>query len=398
MIHRRNLLIGGVGAGLLAALGFRVWDRGVFSAGKGLAFEAWRQWQGNSGEGVIRPLHAAILASNAHDSQPWIFEPAGDEITLLADRARNLGSSDPFRREMYLSLGCALANLEIAARHFGYDADISFVPGRLEPSQRTAPLKAAAIALRPRESRTAAPGGDLFAAIPVRHTNRCAYQQGRKVPHAVQAALFGSFGGDVQIVAATGKDVRDTVSSIVMDATGYFIADKEMSADSGRWFRTGARDIRAHRDGVILDAAGLSPTIAAIAKILPDPSVASANRYWLQSTRDVQLPTAAAFGIVLVRDRMDAAQALAAGRAWQIFQLGAAARGLSAQPLNQPVEMADRNLVLGRQDAYKQALAEIAGLKDWDPTFVFRIGYAERAAALSPRRHFEDVVRIRNFA
>ena len=83
MTSRRAVIGGGAGAAVLAALGYRVWDRGVFSAGKALPYQPWNEWQGHAGEGSRRPLHAAILAASAHNTQPWIFEPKEDLITGL---------------------------------------------------------------------------------------------------------------------------------------------------------------------------------------------------------------------------------------------------------------------------------------------------------------------------
>jgi nitroreductase len=67
-------------------------------------------------------LRAAILTSNRHDTQPWLFKVTEDAITLFADRGRNLGTFDPFRREMHLGLGAALENLVLAARASGLAA------------------------------------------------------------------------------------------------------------------------------------------------------------------------------------------------------------------------------------------------------------------------------------
>ena len=116
-----------------------------------------------------------------------------------------------------------------------------------------------------------------------------------------------------------------------------------MSADSARWFRSGRRAIEKRRDGVTLEASGLSPGMTALAQFLPDASAETSDAYWLSMTRDVQLPTAPALGIVFVRDRLDMAGAIAAGRAWQRLHLAATAESLAAQPLNQPVERADRD-------------------------------------------------------
>ena len=42
MVSRRMMIGGGAGAAVLAALGYRAWDRGVFTPGQGPAYEAWQ--------------------------------------------------------------------------------------------------------------------------------------------------------------------------------------------------------------------------------------------------------------------------------------------------------------------------------------------------------------------
>ena len=54
--------------------------------------------------------------------------------------------------------------------------------------------------------------------------------------------------------------------------------------------------------------------------------------------------------------------------------------------------MIDRNQMLGRQDEFGSGLATFLREGSWEPTFVFRLGYAEREAPHSPRRLLEDVV------
>lgn len=46
------------------------------------------------------------LASNPHNSQPWLFRMTDTEIDLFADPSWQIGIIDPFRREMYIGLGC----------------------------------------------------------------------------------------------------------------------------------------------------------------------------------------------------------------------------------------------------------------------------------------------------
>src|SRR5262245_7069813 len=101
---RRQTVMLGAGTMILGALGYRAWHRGVFSSAAGPEYAAWDEWRGSDLDGSLRPLRAAILAASPHDTQPWLFAVSGDAITVYADRARHLGTFDPFRREMHLGL------------------------------------------------------------------------------------------------------------------------------------------------------------------------------------------------------------------------------------------------------------------------------------------------------
>ena len=80
-----------------------------------------------------RDLHAhdlligySILAPSCYNTQPWIFALSYNEIKILADKDRWLEVADSDQREMYISVGCALENLLVAAEHFGYSHDVSY--------------------------------------------------------------------------------------------------------------------------------------------------------------------------------------------------------------------------------------------------------------------------------
>ena len=386
----RRAIIGGAGALLLAGLGYRAWDRGVFTGATGAPFAPWDAWRGSEADGKRRPLRAAILAANPHDTQPWLFQAEGDTITVFADRARHLGSFDPFRREMHMGLGAAIENLVRAAGAFGMAAAVEPVQGHLTLSPGPEPVAAARIALT-----AAQPARDeLFEAIPRRHTNRGPYRADQAIAGARLQQLAALAAGDALRVAfIVDGGARKEMGALIVEATQRIIADAEMSADSFRWIRTGRREILAHRDGITIDTSGTPPLLTVAGKLMPDQDAASTDSIWLGMTRDTHVATAPVLGIMLVRDRLDMAQALAVGRAWQRLHLAATVQGLAAQPLNQPAECIDRNIVLGRPDTFSVALVQFAGADGWQPVFAFRMGVAEKEAARSPRRPLEDVLR-----
>ena len=386
MPSRRAFIAGGVGLAL-AAVGYRAWDRGVLAGATGAAYLAWDEWRGSETDGIQRPLRAGILAASPHNTQPWLFSVSAGTMAVYADRARHLGTFDPFRREMHLGLGCAIENFVCAARAFGIATGVQAARGRLELSPAPQPVLAASITLG-----TSQPAPDvLFDTIPKRHTNRGPYREESPAPERLRGFVQLVSGPDVRVVFVSDAGARRELGAVIVKATERIIADPEMSTDSLRWIRTGRREVLEHRDGVTIDTSGTSRLMTIAAKLAPDVGAATTDRFWLDMTRDVHVATSPVFGMMFVRDRLDMMQAIAAGRAWQRLHLALTAQGLAAQPLNQPVEMIDRHQMLGRADEFGPTLTTLASPAGWQPTFVFRLGYATREAPRSPRRPLREI-------
>ncbi len=393
LTRRQAVALGLGGVSVLAAGGvvWRAWDNGVFSVGRGPAYQPWHSWRDDALGGPMAMVQAAILAANAHNTQPWRFRVGEERLELYADHDRHLGSFDPFRREMYLSFGCALENLAHAARAQGREPSIKAASGELTlagPPDPAAPT--AVVELAPAEAAAT----ELFQAIAWRHTHRGAYLAERTVPGSLleESQALVPEQPAMRLFLFQGGGGKDRLAGLIVAATEAIITDSEMAADSARWFRFAWDAVQRHRDGVTLDSVGLPPLISAVAKVLPAPSAEEADRMWLDGTREVHVASAPLLGMIAVRDLYDIPTALAAGRLWQRIHLWATARGLVAQPLNQPVEVVDRERELDAPPHTAEALAELTGDPAWHPTFVFRMGYADRPARLSPRRPLQAVV------
>src|SRR6056297_3546023 len=87
-----------------------------------------REWPMPQNPAAERLIARAILAPSSHNTQPWLFEIAGDRIRLIADRTRALPVNDPEDRELAISCGCALFNLRAAAAEDGLGAAVSLLP------------------------------------------------------------------------------------------------------------------------------------------------------------------------------------------------------------------------------------------------------------------------------
>ena len=78
---------------------------------------------GSSSKKLEFMLRYAILAPSSHNSQPWKFRIRENEINIFADTDQ---------RELFISVGCALENLLIAAEHFGYIHHLGYAGGSFD--------------------------------------------------------------------------------------------------------------------------------------------------------------------------------------------------------------------------------------------------------------------------
>jgi hypothetical protein len=87
---QRRTFLKGAGAITVLVIGGGVWrayDRGVFSAGQGPAFEPWKDWQ-ESENSPLALVRAAILAASPHNTQPWLFKVTDSAINVYLDPKR----------------------------------------------------------------------------------------------------------------------------------------------------------------------------------------------------------------------------------------------------------------------------------------------------------------------
>ncbi len=375
----------GVGVGAVAVTGaagltWKAIDGGVFATGTGPAYAAWDAAHAPS-EHTLALVGAAVLAANAHNSQPWLFRVGPQRIDLFADMTRTLGAMDPQLRELDLSLGCALENLVLAGPAHGTAAEVTLLP---QPGDSTHIARIDLIA-------TAAAASPLYAAVAHRHTDRGAYDTARAVGRAALDKLGAHVGApDAQLVWFTTGAEKAAFGDLTLRATEAIIADRQQSADDYLWYRSSWQEIQAKKDGITIDPSGQTPLIRAVSKIVPVSRQQNSDG-WLKGMRTIQVPTAAAFGAIVVRDPADRTGRLAAGRAWQRMHLSATLDGLALQPVCQIPERIDREAAAGLPAEFSTAMAALLP-SGTHPVMTFRIGYPTTTALSSPRRPARDVL------
>jgi nitroreductase len=379
-LRRVGLGLGTVAVAGAGALGYRAYDQGVLEVGHGPAYAPWEGW--DEGDGLRPLIGAAILAPSPHNAQPWLFGIGARRVDLFADRSRSTGAVDPFGRELQVGLGAALENLVLAARANGFAPSVSLLPAGPNSTH------AARIDL----ARSAARRSDLYEQIPHRHTNRYPFVVDKPVPRTALDEMSAlAAGTGARVIWFTAARDRAGIGELLVAATEEMIADPDQSASDYAWFRQDWDELQRRRDGITLDAAGLPDLTASLGKLLPAQSREATGESWLRATRDRHTATAAAYGIVAVREARDARQQLEGGRVLQRVHLWATGRGLALHHMNQLTERADREAQLGLPRRFGDAVADLlpSGLQ---ALATFRLGHPTHVPKKSPRRPVEAVI------
>lgn len=174
-------------------------------------------------------IRFAVLAPSSHNAQPWKFEVGSDFIRVLPDMSRALPVSDPENRHLFVSLGCALENILIAADYYGLKASVRYPQEGSADAAATISFKSPVSGVEPADTK------HLIFAIPERRSNRNRY---------TGPAPDGSFLGMIKRTAPDGIEVTVITDPEKKDAIAdIFLGSRILAFDDQR-FRSEMADYK----------------------------------------------------------------------------------------------------------------------------------------------------------
>lgn len=380
-MRRRDFLVG-VGATLaLPAVGC--------GGGTSLAVKPWSGPPAGERDARVRALSYAVLAPNAHNTQPWSIALYGtDELALYVDRTRLLPATDPPFRQAHVSQGTFLELLVIAFGELGYAADVTLFPEGEYSNTEVADRPVARVGVRP----SPAARDPLFSRIVTRRSNKQPYDPTRRPSAAQLAAIRASIAGaEPTLAILEAPEKRARLSRLCTEAMAAEVKDRARNVETAKWFRFSDGEIEAKRDGFGLAHNGVTGFRKWYAEtfLLDRESAAAPSGSFASSAVDMasdQAGSAPAFGVLSTRENTRRAQVLA-GRAYARVALTVEAQGLSMHPMSQALEEYRDMASVKTRFEHEVALAPGGTVQ-----MFFRLGYAEPGAH-TPRRNVRDMLR-----
>lgn len=385
-------------AGILTAAGgaaaWRVIDRDVFSVSQyGRAPEQLQKGE-LSPENFKKLCAAAIQAPSLQNSQPWAFQVTPAGILVFADLSRKIGTLDPQGRQLFLSIGCAIANIEIAARASGLSVvtDISIDEETISAANSGLALVAS---IQFSDSADAAnKDSALYPAIFRRKTSRHPHDLGPGIPGSVTERLIAMSDTGHTKLGLFSHSAREHGQTIrlLADASHHRNSHTDRRKAALDWFRCEESVAQEKGDGIGIQAIGVSPIYLPLWKFWRCPTADGLAAFREKIATD-RIPFSNFIGMILIPDQdRSSGTAMEAGRIWQRMILQATLDGLAVHPVNAIVANAD----FPNDKIASASLAlfnkRVVRRKGWTPIMVFRLGLPTAEGGETPRRPLAEVL------
>ncbi|NSW50949.1 MAG: hypothetical protein HPY85_00400 [Anaerolineae bacterium] len=318
----------------------------------------------NDHENYLDFVRQATLAANSHNTQPWLFKIAGDTIEIHLDHSRRLPVVDPDDRGLWISLGCALENMVIAANHAGYFSTVE--------------LPASAEGIITVRFETGAEKGShpLAQAISLRQNMRNLYT-GELVRTSDYAALTSiPLEPGVVLLPVVEPGRIKEIAGLISEGTLTQYSDPAFIDELVYWLRFNKKEAMNTRDGLFSACSGNPTAPRLIGKMFLNPKSAAKT-----AAAEVEKVMSASGMMVLASENDDVTHWINTGRVYERLALTMTNLGIRSAFHNQPIEVPE----------LRPQLQEKIGAKTTLPQLLFRFGVAD-PMPVSVRRPVEEVI------
>lgn len=312
-------------------------------------------------------IEYGIKAPSGHNTQPWLFSVNESEIHIHPDLNRALPVVDSDNHALYISLGCAVENIVIAATQYGLRASVS-----INKAQDSKPF--IVISLTPDDFIQE---DELVNYIEKRQSTRNEYSD-QKVPEVDLNTLRNSFEFEgVGLITLTEGNKIDKLEPLIIEGSNKQFRNKEFVEELVNWFRFSKAEAENKGDGLWIKSMGLPNMPRFIGNIVMKYFVTAKS----EAKRWKKLINATAGFALFTTNKNDVHHWVQLGRAFQRFGLTATKLDISHAHVNMPCEELE----------VRKKLAAKFNLSSKHPLLLIRFGYSE-TMPYSQRRNVEEVL------
>jgi|SRR3989339_349459 len=321
----------------------------------------------NTNSKIKEIIRLATLAPSGHNTQPWYFSVNKNVITILPDYSRSLPVVDPDDHALFISLGCALENLVIAAEQYGYRPDIKYSLEKEKSEKIEIELK------KNDDFRD----NELFKAIPQRQATRQRFN-GKPIPEKdLQTLNTASSQEGVIFKIFTEETEIEPLIEFVKEGNRIQFNNKQFVDELVSWIRFSKSDAERLRDGLRSAVIGAPSIPQWMGKVIMKFS--SPENEAKKCEKSMKSSSGLMLFIAMNDDRLSW---INLGRSFERVVLRATLLNIKHAHLNMPCE----------EISVRQKLQKHLGLSNEQPLLLLRIGYAD-SMPKSFRRPVEDVLK-----
>lgn len=308
----------------------------------------------------MKILEYAIKAPSGHNTQPWKFKLTENSIEIYPNLDCSLHVVDSNNRELYISLGCAVENLCLAAHEFGYKTVTSIVQEN------------SVYIIRVELEKTTPTPEPLFKQIEKRQTNRSVYK-GRMVTNDTIQMLNNVCTqlGTHCYFYMNGEPLYQTFADFVFRGNDIQMSDNNFKSELKKWIRFNKKQATETKNGLTYAVMG-SPSLP---KWLGKPIVGSFLNPKTQNKSDKIKINSSSHFVLFTTKQSTPEDWVTIGRTLERFLLKCTELGIASAFLNQPCEV----------EELAKKMQTTLPIDNEFPMLILRIGYAD-PMPYSPRK------------
>jgi nitroreductase len=343
-------------------------------------------------------LRAATQAPSGENAQPWRFEVSGTNIDVFNRPEQDQSLYNWNQYASYMANGAVIENLIIAAQHFNYNPQITFLPDSNKEHLATIQLI---------QGDSSKPAEDLYPYIEKRVTNRKPYKTEALSSGEIQELVEAGKSSDVSVYFTTDPSHKEILGQVGSTNERVMLSNKSLHQFFFSHINWNKTEDDKKKVGFFIETLELPPPAKIMFRLFKNWKVMKLfNKISLNEVVGKQNGAvnaqAGAFGILVV-PRLEQKYFIETGRVLERIWLTATKMGLSMQPLTGVLFFMlqirggnTRDFSQKQIDLITSAYGDILkifNLKEQDSVvFMFRVGRGDKPTAQSSRFQPEEVI------